>query len=71
MEAVCRSREPVGVVGIHHAGASVLGREQRRLGFEVSLHREVEIEVVLTQIGEHGDVVAVTVHAMLHEAHAT
>ncbi len=45
----------------------MLRREQRRLGFEVVLHREVEIEVVLTQVGEHGDVVAVAVNAMLDE----
>ena len=51
-------REPgaVGVVDVHDRGPGAPPRhEQRPLRLEVLLHVAVEVEVVLGQVGEHGD----------------
>ncbi len=45
-----------GVVGVDHPAARPLGREQRRLGGLVLLERGVEVQVVLGEVGEGGDV---------------
>ena len=43
------------------------GREERGLGREVGLHRLVEVEMILCQVGEHGDVEADPVDPVLHQ----
>ena len=54
-------RRPLGeapsprVVDAHHALPGVLGREQQGLGREVVLHRRMEVEVVLAEVREAGD----------------
>ncbi len=58
---------PERVVGVHHAPARVLRCEEQRLGPEVGLHRAVVVEVVLAQVREDRDVVAVTVQSVLDE----
>ena len=44
------------VVDAHHAAPGVRRREQQRLGGVVVLHRLVEVQVVLREVGEEGHV---------------
>ncbi len=46
----------VGVVDVDQAESCPFGGEQGRLGREVVVHVGVEVEVVATEVGEHGDV---------------
>ena len=55
------------VVDADDTPARVLGREERRLRPEVVLHRLVEVEVVLREVGEQGDVEDRAVDAVLGE----
>ena len=57
-----------GVVGAHHRRGGEGGREQPRLGREVVVHRAVEVEVVLGQVGEHGHREAGGVHPVQLQA---
>jgi hypothetical protein len=51
-----RETGAVRIVHVDHGDARPRRREQRRLGLEVGLEVGVEVEVVLGQVGEHGDV---------------
>ena len=55
-----REALPVGVVQVHHPRPGVAGGEQLGLGREVVLEIGVEVQVVLGEVGEHGDVVVGT-----------
>ena len=67
MAAVSSSLRPKASSALTTASAGVLGREQHGLGREVGLHRPVVVEVVLAEVREDGDVVAVAVEAVLRE----
>ena len=59
-----RELPPPGVIDCHHGGAGAFGREQPGFGLEVLVHGPVQVQVVLGQVREPGDVEHHGVHAV-------
>ena len=65
--ALCNQSPSVFIVSIDDREAGTLGCEQLRLCGKVRLHRLVEVEVILRQVREHGDVELDSIDPMLRE----